>query len=78
MQSSTSTTESYGTAKSSRRLVAAVATVAAAAALAGPSVASALSAQDEGSRVAAGGCPGWMCGDNHNEVMATALAGERS
>jgi hypothetical protein len=74
MQSSTSTTESSGTARSSRRLVAAVATVVAAAALAGPTVVSAYSTQEQGSRVAAGNC-GWMCGDNHNEVMAS-IAGE--
>jgi hypothetical protein len=76
MQSSTSTTESSGTAKSSRRLVAAVATVVAAAALAGPTVVSAYSTQEQGSRVAAG-C-GWICGDNHNEVMASTAVAERS
>jgi hypothetical protein len=74
MQSSTSTSKSSGTATSSRRLVAAVATVVAAAALAGPTVVSAYSTQEQGSRVAAG-CPEWMCGDNHNEVMAST-AGE--
>jgi uncharacterized membrane protein len=73
VQTRASTTESSRTAKSSRRLVAAVATVAAAAALAGPTVVSAYSTQEQGSRVAAGGC-GYICGDNHNEVMATTVA----
>ena len=54
--------------KSTRRLaatIAAVATVAFAAAAAAPSVSSAQ---------AMGGCPEWMCGSNHNEVMATPSA----
>jgi hypothetical protein len=68
MQTDDATTKSPYSS-STRRLVAtlaAVATVAFAASAAAPSVSSA--------QAAAGGCPEWMCGTNHNEVMATASA----